>query len=85
MVMTCTLGSLPAGTSVQKNADGSISVGGKKLPPGTSVQTNPDGTLSVSGKVPDIPINLKKLEGKNKNKFHTLIQLLSIVFLGYFS
>jgi len=44
-------GSLPAGTSVQKNADGSISVGGKKLPPGTSVQTNPDGTLSVSGDI----------------------------------
>jgi len=49
------LGSLPPGTTVQKNADGTISVGGKKLPPGTSVQTNPDGSVSITGIVPDIP------------------------------
>jgi len=48
-------GSLPPGTTVQKNADGTISVGGKKLPPGTSVQTNPDGSVSITGIVPDIP------------------------------
>jgi len=44
-------GSLPAGTAVQKNPDGTISVGGKKLPPGASLQTNPDGTVSVTGGV----------------------------------
>jgi len=44
-------GSLPAGTAVQKNQDGTISVGGKKLPPGASLQTNPDGTVSVTGGV----------------------------------
>lgn len=49
------LGSLPPGTPVQKNADGTISVGGKKLPPGTSLQTNADGSVSISGIVPDIP------------------------------
>jgi len=45
-------GSLPAGTAVQKNPDGTISVGGKKLPPGASLQTNPDGTVSVTGDLP---------------------------------
>jgi len=44
-------GSLPPGTPVQKNADGTISVGGKKLPPGTSLQTNPDGSVSISGDI----------------------------------
>jgi len=44
-------GSLPAGTAVQKNPDGTLSVGGKKLPPGASLQTNPDGTVSVTGGV----------------------------------
>jgi len=44
-------GSLPAGTAVQKNPDGTISVGGKKLPPGASLQTNPDGSVSVTGGV----------------------------------
>jgi len=44
-------GSLPAGTPVQKNADGTISVGGKKLPPGTSLQTNADGSVSISGDI----------------------------------
>merc|ERR1711970_746905 len=44
-------GSLPTGTAVQKNPDGTISVGGKKLPPGASLQTNPDGTVSVTGGV----------------------------------
>ena len=53
--MLNTLGSLPAGTAVQKNPDGTISVGGKKLPPGASLQTNPDGSVSVTGIVPDIP------------------------------
>eukprot|EP00092_Neocalanus_flemingeri_P066676 GFUD01081262.1.p1 GENE.GFUD01081262.1~~GFUD01081262.1.p1 ORF type:complete len:1085 (+),score=306.25 GFUD01081262.1:146-3400(+) len=42
-------GSLPPGTSIQKNSDGSISVGGKKLPPGASLQTNPDGSVSIAG------------------------------------
>merc|ERR1719369_2616903 len=45
-------GSLPAGTAVQKNPDGTLSVGGKKLPPGASLQTNPDGTVSVTGDLP---------------------------------
>ena len=46
---------LPAGTKITKNPDGSISLGGKVLPPGTSVQTNPDGSISVKGIVLDIP------------------------------
>eukprot|EP00092_Neocalanus_flemingeri_P003118 GFUD01003335.1.p1 GENE.GFUD01003335.1~~GFUD01003335.1.p1 ORF type:complete len:1336 (-),score=318.00 GFUD01003335.1:265-4272(-) len=45
-------GSLPPGTSIQKNSDGSISVGGKKLPPGASLQTNPDGSVSIAGDLP---------------------------------
>merc|ERR1719187_1551298 len=45
-------GSLPAGTQIQKNADGTISVGGKKLPPGASIQTNADGTVSIQGDIP---------------------------------
>jgi len=46
-------GSLPPGSPIQKNSDGTISVGGKKLPPGVSLQTNPDGSMSISGIVPD--------------------------------
>ena len=46
---------LPAGTKITKNPDGSISLGGKVLPPGTAVQTNPDGSISVQGIVLDIP------------------------------
>ena len=46
---------LPAGTKITNNPDGSISVGGKVLPPGTAVQTNPDGSISVKGIVLDIP------------------------------
>ena len=46
---------LPPGTKITNNPDGSISVGGKVLPPGTAVQTNPDGSISVKGIVLDIP------------------------------
>jgi len=45
-------GSLPPGSPIQKNSDGTISVGGKKLPPGVSLQTNPDGSMSISGDLP---------------------------------
>merc|ERR1712106_1064145 len=44
-------GSLPPGTPIQKNSDGSVSVGGKKLPPGASLQTNSDGTVSITGDI----------------------------------
>jgi len=40
---------LPAGTKVTKNPDGSISIGDKVLPPGATVKTNPDGSISVKG------------------------------------
>ena len=46
------VGSLPAGTTVAKGADGVLRVGGKELPPGAKVITNPDGTQSISGIVP---------------------------------
>ena len=46
------------GDNVQKNSDGSISVGGQKLPPGTVVVNNPDGSISVKGIVLDIPQTL---------------------------
>ena len=46
---------LPAGTKITQNPDGSISLGGKVLPPGTAVQTNPDGSISLQGIVLDIP------------------------------
>ena len=49
--------SLPAGTKVTKNPDGSLSIGDKVLPPGTTVKTNPDGSISVQGIVLDIPID----------------------------
>jgi len=56
-------GSLPPGTPVQKNPDGSISVGGKKLPPGASLQTNPDGSVSVTGGVlADLPADASEEE-----------------------
>jgi len=55
-------GSLPAGTPIQKNADGTISVGGKKLPPGATIQTNADGTVSVQG---DIPAGAKIEQNKD--------------------
>ena len=41
--------SLPSGTKVTENPDGSITVGGKTLPPGTVLETNPDGSVSVKG------------------------------------
>merc|ERR1719228_1073027 len=43
--------SLPAGTKVTKNPDGSVSIGDTVLPPGTTVKTNPDGSISVQGSV----------------------------------
>ena len=48
--------SLPPGTKVTENPDGSISVGGKTLPPGAVLETNPDGSVSVKGIVLDIPL-----------------------------
>ena len=54
--------SLPAGTKVTKNPDGTISVGGQVLPPGTSVKTNPDGSISVQGIVLDIPNDIQYIE-----------------------
>ena len=39
---------------MQKNADGSVTVGGKKLPAGAVVVTKPDGSVTVEGKVLDI-------------------------------
>merc|ERR1712106_977068 len=44
--------SLPAATKVSRNADGSVSVDGKKLPPGVSVRTNSDGSLSIASTAP---------------------------------
>jgi len=38
---------LPVGTQITKNPDGSLSIGDKVLPPGTQVHTNPDGSISV--------------------------------------
>ena len=58
------LGSLPPGTPIQKNSDGSISVGGKKLPPGASLQTNSDGTVSITGIVPDKIEDMNCWKGK---------------------
>jgi len=58
-----TPGSLPAGTKVQKNSDGTISVGGKKLPPGASLQTNPDGSVSIEGGIlGDLPADASEEE-----------------------
>ena len=44
--------SLPKGSNVIKNADGSVSLDGKKLPPGTVAQTNPDGSISLISQTP---------------------------------
>merc|ERR1711970_264422 len=58
-----TPGSLPAGTKVQKNSDGTISVGGKKLPPGASLHTNPDGSVSIEGGIlGDLPADASEEE-----------------------
>jgi len=62
-------GSLPAGTPIQKNADGTISVGGKKLPPGASIQTNADGTVSIQGDIlGGLPANASEEEIRQRLK-----------------
>ena len=39
--------SLPPTSKVVKNADGTVSVNGKKLPPGTELIKNPDGSMNM--------------------------------------
>ena len=39
--------SLPKGTQIQQNPDGSFCIDGQVLPPGTQVQKKSDGTISL--------------------------------------
>jgi len=58
--------SLPVGSKVSKNKDGSVTIDGQKLAVGTTVKTNPDGTMSIVSSLPSMSSVTTNLDGSIK-------------------